>query len=190
MDTCLKEKMGKGIVMWLVPSEAIKSQTLKKFKDKKDIHRSTLDDYFDNNVRIYSNEEALRIKKEDIEDNLCIIISSFDAFRKEKTLQAKYKVYRENGALIANFESIQETKELERDESGVIKSLANVIRLNKPLIVIDEGHRAKTQLSIDFLKDLNPSFIIEYTAIPRAESNILVEIHSSELKERRWLNFH
>ena len=39
MDTCLKEKMGKGMVMWLVPSEAIKSQTLNKFKDKKAIHR-------------------------------------------------------------------------------------------------------------------------------------------------------
>ena len=69
----------------------------------------------------------------------------------------------------------------------MIKSLANVIRLNKPLIVIDEGHRTKTQLSIDFLRDLNPSFIIEYTATPRAESNILVEIHSSELKEEEMV---
>ena len=187
MDSFLKEKMGHGIVMWFVPSEAIKSQTLRKFKDRKDMHRRASDEYFDNNVKIFSNEEALRITKNDVDDNVCIIVSSLDAFRKEKTLQNKYKVYQENGALIGHFEDAELPDTLERDDSGVVKSLANVIRLNNPLIVIDEGHKTKTRLSIEFLKDLNPSFVIEYTATPRPESNILVEIHSSELKEQQMV---
>ena len=155
MDSFLKEKMGHGIVMWFVPSEAIKSQTLRKFKDRKDMHRRASDEYFDNNVKIFSNEEALRITKNDVDDNVCIIVSSLDAFRKEKTLQNKYKVYQENGALIGHFEDAELPDTLERDDSGVVKSLANVIRLNNPLIVIDEGHKTKTRLSIEFLKDLN-----------------------------------
>ena len=187
MDSFLKEKMGRGVVMWFVPSEAIKSQTLRKFKDRKDIHRKILDECFDNNVKIFSNEESLKIRKEDVENNICIIISSLDAFRKEKSLQNKYKVYQENGALINHFENVEESDILEKDESGIIKSLANVIRLNNPLIVIDEGHKTKTELSITFLKDLSPSFVIEYTATPRAESNILVEIHSSELKDEEMV---
>lgn len=187
LDSFLKEKMGRGIIMWFVPSEAIKSQTLRKFKDRTDIHRMILDEYFDNNIKIFSNEEALKIRKEDIDNNLCIIISSLDAFRKEKSLQTKYKVYQENGALINHFENIEESDILEKDESGIIKSLANVIRLENPLIVIDEGHKTKTELSIIFLKNLNPSFVIEYTATPRAESNILVDIHSSELKDEEMV---
>ena len=187
MDSFLKEKMGRGIVMWFVPSEAIKSQTLRKFKDRKDIHRKLLDEYFDNNVKIFSNEEARTIRKEEMENNVCIIISSLDAFRKEKSLQSKYKVYQDNGALINHFENIEESGILEKDESGIINSLANVIRLSNPLIVIDEGHKTKTELSITFLKELNPSFIIEYTATPRQESNILVEIRSSELKEEEMV---
>ncbi|HIH31198.1 TPA: DEAD/DEAH box helicase family protein [Candidatus Woesearchaeota archaeon] len=187
MDSFLKEKMGRGIVMWFVPSEAIKSQTLRKFKDRKDIHRKILDDYFDNNVKIFSNEESLKIRKEDVENNLCIIISSLDAFRKEKSLQNKYKVYQENGALITHFENIECLDILEKDESGIIKSLANVIRLSNPLLVIDEGHKTKTELSITFLKELNPSFVIEYTATPREESNVLVEIRSSELKDEEMV---
>jgi len=171
MDSFLEEKMGRGIVMWFVPSEPIKSQTLRKFKDRKDVHRKILDDSFGNNIKIFSNEEALKIRKEDVEDNLCIIISSLDAFRKEKTLQNKYKVYQENGALINHFENIGEANLLEKDDSGIIKSLANVIKLSNPLIVIDEGHKTKTELSIKFLKDLNPSFIIEYTA-PREQKVI------------------
>ncbi len=187
MDSFLKEKMSRGIVMWFVPSEAIKSQTLRKFKDRKDIHRKILDEYFENNVKIFSNEESLKIRKEDVDNNLCLIVSSLDAFRKEKSLQNKYKVYQENGALINHFEQIEELNILEKDESGIIKSMANVIRLSNPLIVIDEGHKTKTNLSITFLKELNPSFIIEYTATPRPESNILVEIHSSELKEEEMV---
>jgi superfamily II DNA or RNA helicase len=188
MSSVLKNKMDRGVVLWFVPSEAIKSQTLKKFKDRNDWHRKVFDESFNNNIRIFSNEEALRIRKEDVDDNLCIIISSLEAFRKEKKLQNKYKVYQENGALLNHFENLEEKDFLEKDEHNTtINSLANVIRLSNPLIVIDEGHKTKTKLSIDFLKDLNPSFIIEYTATPRQESNVLAEIHSSELKEEEMI---
>lgn len=183
MSKALQEKMDRGIVLWFTPSEAIKTQTLRKFKDRKDDHRKVLDEEYDNRVRVFSNEEALSIRKSDVSDNLCIIIASLEAFRKEKTLQKKYKVYQENGSLMDHFEHLDEPDFLERDKGGtVINSLANVIRLSNPLVVVDEGHKTSTKLSIDFLKDLNPSFIVEYTATPRAGSNILVEIHASELK--------
>jgi type III restriction enzyme len=188
MNSVLSHKMDRGIVMWFTPSDTIKSQTLKCFKDRNDWYRKVLDEAFDNRVRIFSNEEALSIRKSDVENNLCIIISSLDAFRKEKKIQAKYKVYQENGALLGYFEDIDDTPVLEKDEQGTnINSLANLIKINNPLIVIDEGHKTKTPLSIEFLKDLNPSFIIEYTATPRPESNVLVDIHSSELKEEEMV---
>jgi len=187
MDSFLRHKLSKGLVLWFVPSDSIKTQTLSKFKDRKDFHRKILDEYFDNKVMIFSNEEALKIKKEDIDNNLCIVISSLDAFRKEKSLQNKYKVYQENGQLISHFENINNIGDLEKDDAGIIMSLANVIRLNNSLIIIDEGHRTKTDLSISFLKELNPSFIIEYTATPRLESNVLIDIKSSELKEEQMI---
>lgn len=188
MRSVLKNKMDRGIVMWFVPSEAIKTQTLKKFKDRNDWHRRALDEAFQNSVRIFSNEEALRIRKEDVQDNLCIIVSSLDAFRKEKTLQKKYKVYQENGALLSHFENLEDRNDLEKDEEGtIINSFANVVRMSNPLIVVDEGHKTKTQLSIDFLNDLNPSFVIEYTATPRSGSNVLVDISPSDLKDEEMV---
>lgn len=188
MSKALQNKMDKGIILWFTPSEAIKTQTLKKLKDRKDWHRRILDENFDNNIKILSNEEALQIRKEDVSNNLCIIITSLEAFRKEKKLQNKYKVYQENGELLTHFENIKEYEFLERDsENTVINSLANVVRLHNPLVVIDEGHKTATKLSIDFLNDLNPSFIIEYTATPRDNSNVLVEIHASELKDEQMV---
>ena len=188
MQTVLKHKMDRGIVMWFVPSEAIKTQTLNKLKDRKDWHRQILDESFQNNVRVFSNEEALRIRKEDTQDNLCIIVSSLDAFRKEKNLQKKYKVYQENGSLLSHFENLENSEGLEKDEEDtVVNSLANVVRINNPLVVIDEGHKTKTQLSVDFLNDLNPSFVIEYTATPRDGSNILVDISPADLKDEEMV---
>ena len=187
MDNLLTDKLGKGIIIWFVPSEAIKTQTLRKLNDKNDFHRRTLDDYFDNKGRIYSNEEALRIRKQDVEANTCILVSSLDAFRKDN-LRDKYKVYQENGELLTFFDEIADETKLDKDENGtVINSLANVIRQYNPLIVIDEGHRSSTELSIEFLNDLNPSFIIEFTATPRSKSNVLLSVHSSELKEEKMV---
>ncbi len=188
MNVALKHKMDRGIVMWFVPSEAIKTQTLRKFKDRKDPHRRALDEAFENGVKVFSNEEALSIRKEDVSNNVCIIVASFAAFNKKKEKQDKYKVFKENGALLGHFEKSFDDTNLELDqEDTVINSLANVIRIDKPLIVIDEGHKATSDLSLETLKGLNPSFVIEYTATPLNESNVLVNVHASELKDEQMV---
>lgn len=182
MSTALQNKMDTGIVMWFVPSDSIKTQTLKKFKDLKDFHYEMLNDSFDTKFKVFSNEEALTITPEDVRNNLCIIVASLDAFRKDAKIQNKYKVYKENGSLMNHFQNLKDDSALEKDKSGVINSLANVIRKNNPLIVIDEGHHTQTDLSVRFLADLRPAFILEFTATPRDGSNILVHTSASELK--------
>lgn len=185
MSSALQHKLDKGIVMWFVPSDAIKTQTLKKLNDPRDWHRQLLNEAFNGKVKIFSNEEALAITPEDVRGNLCIIVASLVAFRHEAPIQKKYKVYQENGALMDHFLNLKDkdTVSLEKDsESSVKNSLANVIRKHTPLVVIDEGHRTSGELSIEFLSELKPSFVIEFTATPRDGSNILVDTSASELK--------
>ncbi|MCR4263758.1 MAG: DEAD/DEAH box helicase family protein [Candidatus Roizmanbacteria bacterium] len=179
----LQHKMDTGVVMWFVPSDAIKTQTLKKFKDPKDWHYEMLSESFDTKFKVFSNEEALTITPEDVRNNLCIIVASVVAFRHETAIQKKYKVYQENGSLMDHFQNLKDEKDLEKDKEGSVKnSLANVIRKHSPLVVIDEGHRTSGELSIEFLSELKPSFVIEFTATPREGSNILVNTSASELK--------
>jgi type III restriction enzyme len=183
MATVLQHKMDTGIVMWFVPSDSIKVQTLKKFRNSKDWHYETLNESFNTKFKVFSNEEALTITPEDVRDNLCIVVASLDAFRKDASIQKKYKVYKENGSLMDHFQNLKDDSLLEKDDANtIINSLANVIRKNSPLIVIDEGHHTQTNLSVRFLLDLKPSFIIEFTATPREGSNILVNVSASELK--------
>lgn len=183
MSIALQNKMDTGIVMWFVPSDSIKMQTLKKFRDPKDWHYEMWNDSFDTKFKIFSNEEALAITPEDVRNNLCVIVASLDAFRKDAKIQNKYKVYKENGSLMDHFQNLKDDSALEKDAAGMaINSLANVIRKNSPLIVIDEGHHTQTDLSVRFLADLKPSFIVEFTATPREGSNVLVRTSASELK--------
>ncbi|MFH1802269.1 MAG: DEAD/DEAH box helicase family protein [archaeon] len=184
MSSYSPEKRDKGIVLWFCPNDAIKSQTLKKLKDTADIHRKVLNEYFGKDIKIFSNEEALSIKRHEVEDNLCIIVASLDAFRKGEEKRDKYKVYQESGSLIDHFDNLQSAEGLKVDEEGEpIYSLSNVIQMNNPLVIVDEGHRTKTTISETTLFDLNPSFVLEFTATPREGSNILVDIHAGELRE-------
>ncbi len=190
MNAALQYKMDTGIVMWFVPSDAIKTQTLKKLKESRDPHRQLLSEAFSGKIKIFSNEEALTITPEDVRGNLCIIVASLVAFRHETVIQKKYKVYQENGVLMDHFTSLKKAEEalLEKDNEGsVVNSLVNVIRKHTPLVLIDEGHRTSGELSIEFLSELKPSFIVEFTATPREGSNVLVDTAASELKAEQMV---
>lgn len=184
----LSGRNDKGLVMWFVPSDAIKKQTLDGLRNREHPYRMVLDKRFGNAIKIFDLTEAKAIKKSDIMDNLCIIVSTLASFR--RTNKEWLKVYQDNGALMGHFEGLPggDLPYLDRDESGGIRySLANVIKLHNPLIVADEGHNLQTPLSFDMLGDLHPSFVLEFTATPRGESNVLVDVAASELKAEHMI---
>ena len=72
-------------------------------------------------------------------------------------------------------------------------SLANVLRLRRPIVIVDEAHDARTALSFDVLARLAPALIIEFTATPVTPdmadmtrgiipSNVLHQVSAAELK--------
>jgi superfamily II DNA or RNA helicase len=187
-DNFNKEQNGAGLVLWLVPSDAIRQQTLSALKDKNHPYREAIDLHFDGNVKVFTIEEALSgLTKNDLADNLCIIVSSLAAFRREDS--SWLKAFKDNGSLISHFaDLVEDNNFLDKTEDGeVINSLANVIKINRPIVILDEGHNAQTTLSFDMFKRMLPSVILELTATPRAESNVLVEVHASELKAEKMV---
>ncbi len=186
-ENYLQEKNGKGLVMWFVPSDAIRAQTLLSLQNKKHPYRQALDAEFGNSIRVFTLEEALSIQKSDLQNNLCIVVASLQAFRRAD--KSWLKVFQNNGALLSHFEHlIEDVDFLDKDEDGeVIYSLGNVIKINNPIVILDEGHNVQTKLSYDLLVALNPSFMLEFTATPRSESNVLVSVMASELKAERMV---
>ena len=98
------------------------------------------------------------------------------------------KVYESSGYLQHHFTGISDEQRplLETDAEGNFpKSLANVLRLRAPIVIIDEAHNARTHLSFETLARFRPACIVEFTATPDQEqnpSNVLYHVSAAELK--------
>ncbi len=182
----------RAVCLWLVPSNTIREQTLAALKDRQHPYRQALDAQFSGQVRAIDLTEALYIQRGVLEGETVVIVSTLQALRVEDTNGRK--VYESAGALQHHFTALAPELEavLEKREGGsIIYSLANVLRLWRPLIIMDEAHNARTQLSFETLARFNPSAIVEFTATPQSEnkpekelfaSNILCHVSAAELE--------
>jgi type III restriction enzyme len=71
-----------------------------------------------------------------------------------------------------------------------------VLRMWEPVIIMDEAHNARTQLSFETLERFNPSCIIEFTATPQWDhdpehgkhaSNVLAHTSAAQLKAEEMI---
>ncbi|MGA3086450.1 MAG: DEAD/DEAH box helicase family protein [Thermodesulfobacteriota bacterium] len=178
-------KIDHSIVLWLVPSNAIRSQTIKALRDRNHPYRQALDSTL-NNVEVMDVEEALSLRQGVVVSSTVVIVSTLQAFRVED--KEGRKVYESAGALHHHFQNLlaEILEILDKDENGVINySLANVMRIHRPLVIVDEAHNARTDLSFDTLARFRPAAIVEFTATPdtvKSPSNILHSVSAAELK--------
>lgn len=169
------------LVVWLVPSEAILTQTLKNLSDPSHPYRQKIEAHFNGRVQVYSKQQVLdgqQFNPTTVNEQLCIVVMSFDSFRiKNKDGR---KVYQENGNLqsFSKFISTPETLIEGVDDTALIQ----VFNQLSPVVIVDESHHTTGELSVEMLKNLNPSFILDLTATPRANSNIISYVDAAQLK--------
>lgn len=176
------------LVLWLVPSKAILEQTYNALNNPRHPYRIAINESFKDRVNIMRIDEALNISKSDLEGSVNIIVTTYAVWRIGDT--DSRKVYETNGNLHHHFSNLDAKikNELEKyEENGALKySLANLIYLNNPFIIIDEAHNARTPLTFTTLKRLNPACIVEFTATPKNEgedrSNVIHYVSATELK--------
>ena len=192
------------MVLWLVPSTPILDQTVAALKDPDHPYRAALAKDFGQQVSILTKPEALAMPRADAEGGACIIVSTIQSFRRVKpsgeTDAEGLKVYQDAGSLMDHFGDLVASRaaDLEQLENAgrPVFSLANVLRLHRPMVIVDEAHNARTPLSFDTLARFSPSLILELTATPQTEhdpsidryaSNILHAASAAELKAEEMI---
>lgn len=166
-------------VMWLVPSITILEQTLKNLKDPSHPYRQKINSHFGNKVEVFDKATLLQgsgFNATSVKEQLNIMVFSFDSLRAKN--KEDRKVFQENGNL-QSFENL-----LGKD---VDITLGQVIKYLNPVVVVDESHNAESDLSVDMLKEINPCFILDLTATPRNNSNIISFIDALELKRENMV---
>lgn len=191
------------VAVWLVPSDTIRSQTLKALQTTGHPYREALEASYGAGVRVCVLEDLANIAPPDWGQRAVIVVATIQSFRIDDT--DKRNVYSFSESFERHFKGCDEQRlrvlrdlpdavvtaeEAATDRTGVLGgfvgqprwSLANWLALHEPLLIVDEAHNTKTDKSFTALKRLNPSAILELTATPiPSKTNVLYHVSAQEL---------
>lgn len=175
----------RAVVLWLVPSNTILDQTADSLRDPRHPYRRALE-LACGAVEVMTIDEALRLSRAAVDGQTVVIVSTIQSFRVEDTTGRR--VYDQNGAFSEHVMNVPPDRlaDLFPGVDGKPKpSLVNALRLRRPIVIVDEAHNARTDLSFSTLGNVLPSCIVEFTATPAREktpSNVLHRVSAAELK--------
>ena len=176
------------VVVWLAPSDAIIEQTINTLSDVNHPYRQKVDRDFSGKVGVYTKEQLLNgqnFSPDTVREMLTICVLSYASLRVDSKKKDVRKVYQENGNLQRFAEYFKDDDVLlaDTDETALIQALRHL----EPIAVVDESHNAQSKLSVEMLGNLNPSFILDLTATPRKNSNIISYVDARELKKENMV---
>lgn len=174
------------IVVWLVPWSNLLDQTVAALRAPEHPYRQKLNSLFNHRVEVYEKMDLLQgsnFNPSVVSMQLSIVVLSFASLRAKN--KEDRKVYQENGQLASFTSYYNNTSNLldNVDETSMI----NVLRSMHPVIVVDESHNAESTLSVEMLNVLNPSFVLDLTATPKNNSNIISLVPAIELKKEQMV---
>lgn len=181
-----------SVILWLVPSKPIREQTIKALKDRAHPYHTALRE--GGAITVLDLEEAKSVTRATLDTSTTVIVATRQAFQVEE--EECRKVYQSSGALMHHFDNLSPTQrdELLTDGEGAERttpySLANVLRLRRPFVVVDEAHNSRTELAFDMLARFRPSGVMELTATPdleRTPTNVLHSVSAAELKAEEMI---
>jgi type III restriction enzyme len=156
------------VAVWLVPSDTIRSQTLKALQTAGHPYRAALEAHYGPGVKVCALEDVAQIAPPDWGRQAVVVVATIQSFRIEETGQRN--VYSFSEAFEPHFrgtdaqrlavlqplpDAVVAAEEAAQDGKGVLKgfvgqprwSLANWLALHEPIMIVDEAHNTKTDKS-------------------------------------------
>ena len=187
-------KSNRGLVLWIVPTTQIYSQTLSALKDRDHPYRQTLDNASGGRTLILERTE--RFAPSDIEQNLCVLMLMLPAAARQT--KETLRMFRDSGGFDAFFPGEEDyqghtarlnevpnldTFDVSEFSARQIKtSLGNTLRTLNPLVILDEGQKAYSPLARGTIEGFNPCMIVELSATPPQGANVLVDVKGTALE--------
>ena len=194
----------RGLVLWVMPSKAIYAQTKAALWDKQHPYRKMLNRASAGRVKMLEKEDTFN--RDDIANYLCVMLLMLPATNRQRGREF-LRMFRDSGRypsffpdsddIFGNARLLNEYPDLECHTEGelVKQSLFNVFKMLRPVVVLDEAHKAygarNRQTNEEFAKSINrldPRMVIELSATPnRGISNLLVDVEGPDLKKEEMI---
>jgi len=203
------------LVLWLVPTTTIKRQTLETLQKPEHANARALAASFGSRYRVFDIADFAQIRPQDIAGYACVVLGTFASLRVDNT--EGRRAYDHHEELEGHFSRVSpNAPNLERHEGasplfsgeervgssspstgeprmaqqvgGAVKySFVNLLHVQRPLVLVDEAHNAKSDLSFEVLRRVNPAAVIEYTATPARNSNVIESVTAAQLKAEEMI---
>ena len=190
-----------GLVLWITPTRAIYQQTISALRNREHPYRKMLERASGGRAKILEKEDPFTAG--DIANYMCVMLLMLPSANRQKGREF-LRMFRDSGRYptlfpynddaLADGRLLERHPDLERvSDNGPVKhSLFNVFKMLRPVIVLDEAHKAygkQTRNAQQFARSINrldPEMVIELSATPnRRISNLLVDISGADLKMSR-----
>lgn len=181
------------LVLWLVPSNTIRQQTLETLKTAGNPNYETLRTAFDGKFMVLDITDFEQLRPQDISGKAVIVVGTVQTIKTEESNTDSRKVYAHNENLESHFGKIPAgftgyDKITEGADAGKIRySFVNLMRMHRPLVLVDEAHNNATKLGFEVFQRINAACVIEFTATPASNSNILHRVSAMELKKEEMI---
>ena len=201
-----------GLTLWLTPTNTIYAQTRAALKDREHPYRQMLEMASGGRVKFMEKDDPFTAA--DVANYLCVMLVSLPAANRNRNRDF-LKMFQDSGryatlfpdsdisddpdsdVLLGDARLLNEYPDLDRiSEDGPVKrSLFNVFKMLRPVVILDEAHKAygarKQESNEEFARSVNrldPSLVIELSATPNLGiSNLLVDITGVELKDEEMI---
>ena len=189
-----------GLVLWVVPTRKIHEQTRAALRRMDNPVRQRLDRGSGDRVKCMDKEDPFNM--DDVKQSLCVMPLTLGAVNRSGKNKDFLLMNQDSGLYQSFFPDsddaasnavlLEEHPELERHPDGqVIHSLSNVFRMLRPIVILDEAHRAygrRGQEYAGMISSLSPRMVVEMSATPNNTiSNILVNVSGSDLREEEMI---
>ena len=196
------ERLGQqtGLVLWIVPSRAIYAQTRAAFRSREHPCRQTLERASGGRVKILEKDE--RFTAGDVANRLCVMLLMLPAANRHRNREF-LRMFRDSGRyptlfpdsddVRRNDELLERCPDLETGDGGMARhSLFNAMKMLRPVVVLDEAHKAYGNKGADefvaAVNRLNPRLVVELSATPSPRvSNLLVDVSGVDLKKEEMI---
>ena len=192
-----------GLVLWITPTRAIYQQTISALRNREHPYRKMLERASGGRAKILEKEDPFTAG--DIANYMCVMLLMLPSANRQKGREF-LRMFRDSGRYptlfphnddaLADGRLLERHPDLERiSDNGPVKhSLFNVFKMLRPVIVLDEAHKAygkQTRNAQQFARSINrldPEMVIELSATPnRRISNLLVDISGADLKNEEMI---
>ena len=195
-----------GLVLWIVPTNAIYAQTKSALWNREHPYRQRLELACGGRVKVIEKDDQL--SKPDVDNYLCVMLLMFPSTNRSKDPDflrinrdsGRYPgFFPEDGNALDEGRFASKYPSLNRDRvsNRVRHSLSNVFRVSGPIVILDEAHKAyggskaRENNAPEYarkISEMDPCIVVELTATPNSNvSNLLVDVTGTQLQDEQMV---